>query len=68
MGKLKDWLMRKYGDLQEPESGPSDDAYYAADPTFSSTDHSPVITSMEELLRSLNTPDHHDQSVSKEVF
>ncbi len=68
MGKLKDWSMRKYGDLQEPESGPSDDAYYAADPNFSSTDHVPAITSMEELLRSLNSHDHHDQSVSKEVF
>lgn len=68
MGKLKDWLMRKYGDIPESESGPSDAAYYAADPTFITTDHSPFITSMEELLRSLNTPDHHDQSVSKEVF
>lgn len=61
MGKLKDWLMQQFGDLPEPEEGPSD----ADDYGYSQLDEqTSELPSFDTLLHRLNA----ESGDEKEVF
>lgn len=56
MGRLKDWLMQRYGAIDDPEEGPTDDAYYrtAGEPELQGPEPYPVRAPVAGLMHRLN--------------
>ncbi len=61
MGKLKDWIMQKFGDVPETDEGPSDADYYGYSRLEEPTAELP---SFDTLLQRL----HAESRDEKEVF
>jgi hypothetical protein len=56
MGKLKDWLMQHYGDLEAPdEAGPSDKDYYGYPRTGAPPPELPPFHPLGHGLRDTST-------------
>lgn len=66
MGRLKDWLMQRYGDIDEPEEGPTDADYYrtAAEPEGADAATYPDRDPLAVLIHHLN----HEPVNEEEVF
>jgi hypothetical protein len=58
MGKLKDWLMQKFGDVPETDEGPSDYGYSRLE------EPAPELPSFDVLMQRLNA----ERRDEKEVF
>lgn len=66
MGRLKDWLLQRYGANADPEEGPTDDAYYgtAEYPELTGPHPHPDRDPLAALIYRLN----HEPVNEEEVF